>query len=407
MSLYLLFLIHPSNFLRRVTAISAINRSDQQMHILIINSEYPPIGGGASNASAHIAKTLVELGQRVTVMTSVYRGMKRTEDVDGVRVLRLPALRSKSDRSSAWEQISFMLSACLIGIWQVNRMRPDVALAFFGAPSGVATWFWSLFFRMPYIVSLRGGDVPGFRPYDFARQHRLLAPLLRRVWHRASGVVANSEGLRQLGQAFEPRIPVKVIPNGVDLEKYKPVTRSWEPPRLLFVGRVVYQKGLDLLLKALAGLPVSSWQLEIIGDGPQLDRLKEQTARLNIEDKVNFPGWQSREELPKTYQSCNLFVYPSRHEGMPNAVLEAMASGLPVLATRIAGNEELVSEETGLLVPTEDAEALGAALANLIPSASLRQQMGRAARKRVEAHYSWRKVAQGYLDLMNSILETR
>ena len=377
------------------------------MHILIINSEYPPIGGGASNASAHIAKTLVGLGQRVTVMTSAFRGMKRTEEIEGVRILRLPALRNKSDRSSTWEQVSFMLSACLIGIWQVNRMRPDAALAFFGAPSGVAAWFWNLFFRLPYIVSLRGGDVPGFRPYDFARQHRLLAPLLRRVWHRAATVVANSEGLRQLGQIFEPRIPVRVIPNGVDLEKFKPVSQRWDPPRLLFVGRVVYQKGLDLLLKALAGLRDSPWELEIVGDGPRVERLKEQVAQLHLEKKVSFAGWLSRDGLPQAYQRANLFVYPSRHEGMPNAVLEAMASGLPVLATRIAGNEDLVSEETGVLVPPEDVQALGAALASLISNASLRQQMGAAARKQVEAQYSWRKVAQAYLDLMNSVVEIR
>lgn len=374
------------------------------MHILIINSEYPPIGGGASNASAHIARTLVELGQRVTVMTSAYRGMKRNEDVDGVHILRVPALRNKPDRSSTWEQVSFMLSACLLGIWQVNRMRPDVALAFFGAPSGVAAWFWSLFFRLPYIVSLRGGDVPGFRPYDFARQHRLLAPLLRWVWHRASAVVANSEGLRQLGQVFEPRIPVKVIPNGVDLEKFKPLTRDWEVARLLFVGRVVFQKGLDLLLNALAGLQESSWELEIVGDGPRVEQLKEQAARLRMEKRVKFSGWLTREDLPTAYQRSTLFVYPSRHEGMPNAVLEAMASGLPVLATRIAGNEELVSQETGVLVPAEDGEALGEALAGLMPNASLRQQMGNAARKRVEANYSWRKVAQAYLDLMNTVM---
>src|SRR3990172_9317479 len=295
------------------------------MHILIVNSEYPPIGGGASNASAHTAQSLVELGQQVTVMTSAYKDLPRSEEVNGVRVLRLRALSNKTDRSSTWVQISFMMSASLIGLWRVNRLRPDVALAFFGAPSGVAAWFWSLFFKFPFVVSLRGGDVPGFRPYDFARQHRLLAPLLRRVWRRASAVVANSEGLRKLGQAFEPSLPIQVIPNGVNLEKFKSGDRSWEPVKLLFVGRVVYQKGLDLLLQALAGLRESDWQLDIVGDGPRLERLRDQTAHLGIEKKVSFPGWQSREALPKTYQQANLFVYPSRHEGMPNAVLEAMA----------------------------------------------------------------------------------
>ncbi|HLE73749.1 MAG TPA: glycosyltransferase, partial [Anaerolineales bacterium] len=154
------------------------------MHILILNSEYPPIGGGASNASAYLAAQLVKIGQRVTVLTAAYKDLPRDETIDGARVLRLPGLRRQADRSTATEQIIFMLSACLPGLLKVRRLRPDLVLAFFGAPSGVAAWVWSYFLNLPYIVSLRGGDVPGFRPYDFARQHRLLGPLLRRVWRR-------------------------------------------------------------------------------------------------------------------------------------------------------------------------------------------------------------------------------
>lgn len=377
------------------------------MHILIINSEYPPIGGGAGNASAQIAKGLVQLGQRVTVLTSTYSDLPRDEEIEGVRVMRLPALRSRSDRSSTAEQISFMLSASSFGMGRVNRLRPDVALAFFGAPSGVAAWFWSFFNKLPYIVSLRGGDVPGFRPYDFARQHRLLAPLLRQVWRRASAVVANSEGLQQLARAFEARVPVRVIPNGVDLERFSPAQRDWQPARLLFVGRVVYQKGLDILLKTLAELSHLQWKLDIVGDGPRLESLREQATELGIGERVNFLGWQSRQMLPNTYQQANLFVYPSRHEGMPNAVLEAMACGLPVAASRIAGNEELVTEDSGALFPAEDMQALKAILAKLIPDAAARERMGAASRRRVEAEYSWQKVAQAYLDLMSAAVEKR
>jgi len=377
------------------------------MHILIVNSEYPPIGGGASNASAHIARNLVQLGQRVTVLTAAYQSQPRDEEVDGLRVIRVLALRKKLDRSTTSEQVSFMLSASLLGLGHINRLRPDVALAFFGAPSGVAAWFWSFFFKLPYIVSLRGGDVPGFRPYDFARQHRLLGPLLRQVWRRAGAVVANSEGLRQLGQVFDPRVPLRVIPNGVDLDKFKTDVREWEPARLLFVGRVVYQKGLDLLLNALSELRELKWKLAIIGDGPRVEHLRKQANQLQISERVDFPGWQSRQMLPNTYQQANLFVYPSRHEGMPNAVLEAMASGLPVLASRIAGNEDLVTKETGMLVPAEDTGALKSALAELIPNTTARERMGVAARQRVEAQYSWRVVAQAYLDLMTTIVESR
>ncbi len=377
------------------------------MKILLINSEYPPIGGGASNASANLAREFVRLGHQVTVLTSSFAHLSRDETIDGVRIVRLPSLRSRADRSSTIEQIAFMLSAALLGLATTLRWRPKVVLAFFGAPSGVAPWLWSFFSRTPYVVSLRGGDVPGFRPYDFAHQHRLLSPLLRSVWKRAAAVVANSAGLRELARKFEPTIEVSVISNGVDLDAFKDEPRQWSPVRMLFVGRVVYQKGLDLLFTALTSLKDAEWELNIAGDGPRVDDLKAQARELGIDKKVTFLGWQTSSQLPGVLLSANLFVHPSRHEGMPNALLEAMASGLPAVATRIAGNEELVSAETGVLVPTEDPQALRAALLPLLEDAALREKMGRAARKRVAAEYSWRQVAQAYLDLMTASIQRK
>lgn len=368
------------------------------MHVLILNSEYPPVGGGAGNASAQIARCLAERGQKVTVLTSAYADLSQDELRDGVRILRLPALRGKADRSSAFEQLLFMLVASVWGFAWVLELKPDVVLAFFGAPSGVAAWAWSFFRRTPYIVCLRGGDVPGFRPYDFALWHRLLGPLLRRVWRRASAVVANSQGLRVLGMAFEPRVPIQVIPNGVELEAFGVEEREWEPARLLFVGRLVYQKGLDILLSALEGLVETPWHLTLVGDGPRRDWLGARAAELGMGGQVELRGWQPRAALPEIYRRANLFVYPSRHEGMPNALLEAMASGLPAVATRIAGNEELIVDgETGLLVPPEDPTALRNALRKVLSQSDLRQRMGAAARQRVEANYSWEKAAEKYL----------
>jgi glycosyltransferase involved in cell wall biosynthesis len=376
------------------------------MRVLILNSEYPPIGGGAGNACAHIARELARLGQEVTVLTAGYKGLPARQNDEGVRVIRLPGLRRMADRSTAFEQSLFIFSAALLGLPTLLHTRPQIALAFFGAPSGVVTWLWSLFFSLPYVVCLRGGDVPGFRPYDFERYHRRLALLLRHVWRRAAAVVANSQGLRDLGKAFEPKVPIVVIPNGVNLEKFKVAERSWQPPHLLFVGRVVYQKGLDLLLDALGELKEKGWTLDIVGDGPRKEKLQAQARALGIFDRVNFLGWQNGDGLVRRYAQANLFVYPSRHEGMPNAVLEAMACGLPVLASHIAGNEELVThKETGLLVPTEDATALCAALSELLPDSEMRERMGAAGRKHVEAQYSWQRVSREYLELMQRVLE--
>jgi glycosyltransferase involved in cell wall biosynthesis len=127
-------------------------------------------------------------------------------------------------------------------------------------------------------------------------------------------------------------------------------------------------------------------------------------AELGIAERIHFAGWQRGENLENQYRKANLFVLPSRHEGMPNVVLEAMASGLPVLATRIAGNEELVLPgETGELVPAEDSPAIAAALGRLLPEAGLRQRMGLAGRQRAVEHFAWTSTARRYLELLGTI----
>jgi glycosyltransferase involved in cell wall biosynthesis len=371
------------------------------MKILLVNSEYPPIGGGAGNASAHLAQALAGRGEEVTVLTVRFGALPAVEQQGSVRVVRVSGLRRRADRSGAVEQASFMLAGAVGARRLVRSWRPDVALAFFGVPGGAVALHLRAALRIPYVVSLRGGDVPGFRPYDFALYHRLMAPLIRRVWHRARAVVANSQGLRQLAAGFDPGVSIDVVPNGVDLARFAVTDRRWEPARMLFVGRVVYQKGLDLLLEALAGLTDLPWELVVAGDGSQREPLRGRARDLAIEERIRFAGWLSGDGILLAYREANLFVFPSRHEGMPNAVLEAMAAGLPVIASRIAGNEELVeSGKTGMLVPAEDVAALRQALAALLPDGRRRASMGAAGRVRVEERYTWGRAAEAYQSLL-------
>jgi glycosyltransferase involved in cell wall biosynthesis len=375
------------------------------MRILLINSEYPPIGGGAGNASEHLAREMAAQGHQVTVLTSRFKGLPHRESQGSIYIHRVPALRRRQDRSKAYEQIAFILTGSLAALPLAARLRPDVTLAFFGMPSGAIGLLLRIMLRIPYVVSLRGGDVPGFRPYDFAFYHRLISPLLHLIWRHAQAVVANSGGLRALAQRFNRRVPIHIIPNGADLEVFSPPEREWSPPRLLFVGRVVYQKGLDLLLHALSNLRHIPWELTVVGDGPQRRPLKQLCEHLGIEGRVRFLGWLKGPALVDAYGAANLFPYPSRHEGMPNAVLEAMASGLPVIASRIAGNEELViPEETGLLIEPENQQALERALARLIEDPHRRREMGQAARRRAAEHFPWSKMAGMYLDLLARVV---
>ena len=374
------------------------------MNILIINSEYPPIGGGAGNASANIASHFARMGHETAVITSRFGKLPHLEKHQNLTLYRIPSLRRKQDRSNPFEQLVFLFSASLWTLGMVPRFKPNATLAFFGVPSGAISWLLKKVFGIPYIVSLRGGDVPGFRPYDFQRHHKILAPFLRIIWKDASAVVANSDGLRQLARVFDSRFEIPIIPNGVDLQEYATEVRIWSPPRLLSVGRLVHQKGLDLAMRALAQLKDLEWQWCIVGDGPQINVLKSLANELGIQDRISFPGWLSHAALVKCYKDSNLFLFPSRHEGMPNAVLEAMASGLPILASRIAGNEELVVDgETGILFPSEDIEAMCVALRQLLSDASQRQVMGNASRRRAEALYSWESTAQQYTLLLERV----
>lgn len=374
------------------------------MRILFINSEYPPIGGGAGNASAHIAQDLEKMGHTAAVVTSRFGRLPHQEQNGRITIYRIPGLRRRQDRSNPLEQILFIVSASLWSLSQVPRFKPDATLAFFGVPSGAVAWLIKKFYNVPYVISLRGGDVPGFRPYDFHVYHKLVSPFLRLIWRNAAAVVANSDGLRRLAHAFDSRFDIPIIPNGVDLESYKIVDRDWSYPRLLSAGRLVHQKGLDLAMRALGDLKEFPWEWRIAGDGPQMSGLQSLARQLGIEQRVFFLGWQSREDLLECYQQANIFLFPSRHEGMPNALLEAMASGLPVIASCIAGNEDLViDDETGYLVPSEDIEALQMALKKLLAGPALREEMGMASRKHVEANYSWESTAQQYALLLETI----
>ena len=375
------------------------------MKILILNSEYPPVGGGAGNAGAHIARLLAKMGSEVVLLTSQYGDLPGEEVCQGVRILRGPTRRRFADRSNAFEQVLFILGAAFRSLNLLREFKPDVTLAFFGLPSGAVAWLLKTVAGIPYVVSLRGGDVPGFRPYDFWLYHKIAVPWLHLIWRGAAAVVANSRGLYDLARAFDSRVAIAIIPNGVDPEEYRASAREWSPPRLLSVGRVVYQKGYDVAVRALGGLRDIPWDWKIVGDGPYLHSLRRMLNDLGLDGRVQFLGWETADQVKKHYADANLFVHPSRHEGMPNAVLEAMASELPVLATRIAGNEELVlDQETGLLVPVDDVEGLRASLKELLANPQRREAMGRAARRRVEESFGWSRVAEQYQSIFDEAI---
>ena len=375
------------------------------MKILILNSEYPPLGGGAGNATANLARALAGNDVSIKVITAQFGQLPRHEKSFGFEIYRIPALRSRLDRSGPFEQFCFFVSSIFFSIKLFKSWKPNLIWTFFGIPCGAVGLVLKRLFGIPFIISLRGGDVPGFRPYDFAFYHHLLAPLIKHLWKKADAVVANSAGLRQLALNFYSEQEIYTIPNGVDLDFFHPNERDWNAANILFLGRVVYQKGLDILIQSLDELRDQEWKLEIVGDGSYRETLLSLVAQYGLEERVQFIDWQLKDALPSIYSRATIFVYPSRHEGMPNSVLEAMASGLPIVATAIAGNEELVvPQKNGFLVKPEDVPDLANALRMLITDVEKRKTMGMASRKIVEENFDWRKSADQYMNLIKGLV---
>jgi glycosyltransferase involved in cell wall biosynthesis len=306
-----------------------------------------------------------------------------------------------------------MAGAALPALRLASSFKPDLMLVFFGMPTGPMALLVHKLKGIPYILSLRGGDVPGFMGKELARVHGLTMPLTKAVWRNASAIVANSQGLHDLASRTMPDRTIEIVPNGVDTEMFQPVGRAEEPDdkvKLLFVGRLADQKGLSYLIRALGQLEPAIRQkieVELVGAGPEEPMLRSMVAELGLENVVRFAGWVPRTDIVSHYQAADVFVLPSLDEGLPNVVLEAMASGHAIIATDITGNRELVRDGVnGLLVPPADPDALANAIRRVVESASLRVAMGRKSRELV-GPYSWAHTVDRYLELSQRIVNAR
>lgn len=378
------------------------------LRLLILNYEYPPIGGGAGTGCKFLAQELAKRGHLVEVVTSAFENLPRRSfrqypGGGSLRIRRIPVLRREAGRCRPHEMATFILSAFAHLLFRGDLRRFDALLSFHTIPSGVPAWPWSWWCNVPHVVLFRGGDVPGFLPGELQLLHRITYPLNSAIVLQSRLALANSNGLRRMAQRAFPFKEIGVIQNGVDARLFHPGNRfevaqpnteiariENAPIRLMFAGRMTSQKGLDTLGAALALLKDVSWEITLAGEGPERAPLEELLRREGLIDRAQFLGWQKRLGLAKEYRRADVFVFPSRYEGMPNALLEALSSGCAVVATPIAGSVDLVQHgETGLLTPVDDPQALADALRQLIQTPEKRRELGSNARREILSHWAW------------------
>ncbi len=337
------------------------------MRILVLNYEFPPIGGGGGRFSEDICCALAARGHEVRVQTARFRGLPATETKSGFAIHRNWSGRRRPHTCSVPEMAAFLAANLLPARRIAAAWKPDAMHVHFAVPTGVLGWLLHRMTRIPYILSTQLGDVPGGVPEQTDHLFRWVRPFTVPIWRDAAAVTAPSEYIRKLA-VKSYGVPVEVVPNGVDLSR---ISRSPAPPhdpvRLVFAGRFSPQKNLLFLLDVLKKLEDENWDLDLLGDGPLMGALRAAVDHAGLARRVHFHGWVSPERVDCVFSRSDILVMPSLSEGLPIVGVRALAAGLAILGTDIGGLADLVREgENGRLRPVGDASAFEAALRDML-----------------------------------------
>ena len=366
----------------------------------MVNYEYPPIGGGAANANLCILKEMAAIGGvAIDLLTSfVGKGVVVEEFSPSIKIYKVGISKRNLHHWRKAEVLQWLFKAHSVYDQLLQENDYDLSHSFFAFPSGLFCWLSRK--KLPYIISLRGSDVPGYND-TLGLDYFLLSPLFKGIWKNAAAIIANSKGLAELATKFTPSLPIEVIPNGVSISDYSTGhanKRTGGPFKLLTVGRLVNRKRIDCVIESislLAGRGIDV-RLDIAGDGVLADKLKGLASGLNVEGRVNFMGVVQKSDMPAVYAAADVFVMCSEHEGMSNAVLEAMAAGLPIITSHCEGIDELVADN-GIVIKNISPQTVADAAGRLYNDLPLRSLMSDKSKERA-VRFSWRNVAQAYMD---------
>jgi len=358
---------------------------------LVSHYYYPYPGGGAERQAQRIAETLAAQGWRMSILTKRLQGMQRRETINGVRVRRIwtSELHGPQSLFLALGLLFSLLPGPRGQVVHLNEMYRDIV------PALIARRFR----RCPIAIRVACGGAYG----DVARLQVIPAgKLMLRLARRADAIISLSAQITsELVEYGFQRERIVEIPNGVDTQRFTPATASeklelrralglpQEGPLVIFIGRLQPQKGVETLLHAWKDVQPSnpSAHLLLVGQGPERAKLEKLAADLEPGASIHFLG-QLEPVLPYL-RASDVFVLPSFFEGLSNALLEAMACGLPVVSTTIGGTAEVIRPDVdGLLVEPGDAPALAASLRRVLGDTTLARQLGEQARRRAEADYT-------------------
>jgi glycosyltransferase involved in cell wall biosynthesis len=370
----------------------------------MITREFPPSSGGIGYYVYNLSRKLIERGHKVTVITRGNAQKTRKEIIDGIDVFYV----------TFFPLYPFHLS--LHGFFVNSLLKSkDAEFDLIHLHSPLVP---SISTTLPVVTTVHTAMRVDSRyhevvdPYSLAEkmQSMYFSPLAETKLLRLSTIVTTvspsvAEELRAYGMDPES---VKIMWNGVDERLFFPVSSKGKTEYVLYTGVLRARKGLFDLLKCatIVNEKVPSIKFIICGTGPLLGKLKEQVFRKGLERQIIFTGRVQRKKLVQLYQEATIHVVPSLYEGLPTVLLEAMACGLPVVATNVGGNRDVVSSGTnGLLVSPRSPEEMAKTILTLLDNEPLRARIGACARETIIRKYNWNLLTDNFINLYDSLLK--
>ncbi|MEI8305751.1 MAG: glycosyltransferase [Chloroflexales bacterium] len=377
------------------------------MRILMLNNEFPPLGGGTGTVNRAILARLANVPDlEVDLVTSAlgYRA-ERERLAERVRLFKVPVANRNIHHSSSRELLTYAALALPTAL-RLHRARPyDLVFAWSAVPAGGVALALRRLARLPYILRVCGPDIPGFER-RYGPLYPMLTPTIKAIWRGATRLVAKCRAEAEMMLAVQPGMRIDLVPNGVDLNAFTVAAiTDGGPLRVICVARLIERKGQHHLIAALRRLVDQGCDitLELVGEGDARAANETLARRLGVADRVTFTGYVPREQIAAHYAAAHVFVLPSYNEGMSVATLEAMAAGLPAVVTRTGGAEELVDEGvSGNIVPWADVDSLAGRLHALAQRRDLARRMGQAARARAQG-FSWDAAVERYLAMFREL----
>ncbi|MEO7319980.1 MAG: glycosyltransferase family 4 protein [Chthoniobacteraceae bacterium] len=372
------------------------------MKILTLCYEYPPLGGGAGRVAKSIAEGLAARGHEVRFQTGGMPHLPKCERIGGVDVHRTNSFRKREEACSVFEMGLFVLTSFLPTLRHLRTWRPDVMHVHLAVPTGALAFAVHRVSGVPYVITAHLGDVPGALPEQTDHLFRRLGPFIRPIWEKAARISAVSEFVRQLAERAYGR-EVTTIFNAVDLQNVPtdPV-RVGQPLQFISVGRFNPQKNFVFLVKTLATVADLDWRLTIVGDGADMDAVRDAVARHGLEKRVSLPGWCAAGKVGTLLEDADIFLMPSTVEGLSVAAIEALKHGLALIGSDICGLQDVIDDGVnGLRFPVGDSARFAASLRALLGDSPVVLRMKTASRAKVR-QFDLEKIAAQYEELLRA-----